>query len=137
MKKAKDIIFWILLALLAMSCINLGLADAAVVTRMEWDAVTTNSDGSPCTDLDGYKVYCTLVMPDFGVGQDVGNVLTVNFSTVTAMSVAGLYTCVVTAYDVWGSESAHSNSVKVLKQGSTFYGPDALSPSFPVGVIVK
>ena len=44
----------ILLILIAFSSIS----NAATVTyNLEWDAVTLNADGSPCTDLAGYFVH--------------------------------------------------------------------------------
>jgi hypothetical protein len=81
-----------------------------------WDAVTTNSDGTPCTDLAGYKIYYGTVSrgaatspAQFAYQQSVsvGNVLGY---TVTGLA-DGTWYFSVTAFDTLGNESNFSNEV--------------------------
>jgi hypothetical protein len=131
----KQIIYKILLIAFFLVAVMLSGSHAGVVTKIEWDAVTANSDGTPCDDLAGYKIYCSNMQPPtYGLGQDLGNVITVLLSAITAFSADGVYTCVATALDVWGNESAYSNSVKTLKKGTSFFGSDSLKPGAPQNV---
>ena len=81
-------------------------------TTLTWDAPTTNIDGSPLTDLAGYKVYHSQtsgVYTDTD-SQDVGNVTSINIQN-TIGNLKGNYCFVVTAYDVALNESDYSNEV--------------------------
>lgn len=75
-----------------------------------WTAPATNVDGSPITDLGGYKVYYGTSTGVYTVVKDVGNVNTVNIQT-TLGFLKGTYYFVVTAYDTAGNESDYSNEV--------------------------
>jgi fibronectin type 3 domain-containing protein len=82
---------------------------AASVT-LTWDPVTTNSDGSACTDLDHYELYknnsaFVSVAPDHDTDGD-GN----PDITVTASDGDKFY---VTAIDHSGNESGPSNVVTI------------------------
>lgn len=76
-------------------------------TGLSWTAPTLNDDGTPLTDLAGFKVYC-------GSGQ-----WAVNDPTVTRWCIdpilTGEFSCVVTAYDATGNESRDSNVVAVTR----------------------
>ena len=76
---------------------------------LQWDAPTTNADGTPLTDLAGYRVYCSSIQGDYsGVTPiDVGNTTSITFNNLAD----GTDYCVVTAYDVSGNESGYSNEV--------------------------
>lgn len=79
---------------------------------LKWDAVTTNVDGSPVTDLDGYKVYWTQtkgVYTDVN-SKEVGKVTSIIVQD-TIGNIKGLYCFVVTAYDFSKNESDFSNEV--------------------------
>lgn len=81
-------------------------------TTLTWDAPTTNVDGSPLTDLGGYKVYASKtsgVYTDTD-SKDVGNVTSINIPT-TFGQLKGTYCFVATAYDVAGNESDFSNEL--------------------------
>lgn len=84
---------------------------------LSWAAPTTNTDGTPLTDLAGFKVYYGTVSPvDKTNGQsiDVGNV---TGSALSGLS-AGTYFFRVTAYDIFGNESSYSEEVsKVISSG--------------------
>ena len=81
---------------------------------LAWDAVTTNEDGSPLTDLAGYKVYVGTATGVYGNSIDVG-MATQSGNTVT-YSLSGLtpgqtYYIAITAYDIDNNESPYSNEV--------------------------
>lgn len=79
-------------------------------TTLTWTAPTTNVDGTPITDLGGYKLYWSSVsgVYDGTKVKDVGNVLTAN--TLTSVGVLkGNWCFVITAYDTTGNESDFSN----------------------------
>lgn len=86
-------------------------------TTLSWSAVTTNVDGSLCTDLAGYKVYWSTTSGTYNNVKDVGNVTTINIPTVIGQ-LKGTYYFVVTAYDTIGNESLFSNEAS----GSFFVG---------------
>lgn len=76
---------------------------------INWNAVTTNQDGTPLTDLAGYRVYHGTTnggpYPDV---QDVGGVLTYQWNGL----LPGLtHYFVIRAYDTSNNESANSNQV--------------------------
>ena len=85
-------------------------------TTLTWDAVTTNEDGSPATDLAGYKVYSNqtggTTYTD-AQAKDVGNVTCINFEQTFGIQ-NGLYYYVVTAYNTAKIESQFSNEVSNL-----------------------
>ena len=95
-------IICLIIALLAFSRITW----AADIT-LSWDAPTSNADGTPLTDLAGYKIYVSKVPGVYADPIDVGNVLT---KTLTNFC-EGTYYFVATAYDTSGNESAYSNEV--------------------------
>lgn len=81
---------------------------ASVVT-LAWDAPTTNADGTPLTDLAGYKIYYGTSLHTYSTAIDVGNV--------TEHIISNLENGVecyfaVTAYDTSGNESNFSNEVR-------------------------
>ena len=99
--------------------ISLGILMALVVglwalptqnkTTLSWDAVTINEDGSPATDLAGYKAYWGAVSGNYTGVKDVLNVTTVQI--VTLGSFKGNICFAVTAYDTTGNESNFSNEI--------------------------
>lgn len=88
------------------------LPSFAFAVSLAWDPVTTNTDGSPCTDLAGYNAYSTTS----------GKVKLNTTPLPPSICVAGVcsYTLtpipaegnsfVVTAVDVNGNESGDSNT---------------------------
>ena len=89
----------------------LSLSTAAMADNLtfKWDAVTLNADGTPCTDLGGYKLYRGTAKGTYGGPIDVGNVTTY----VHSEPKDGKYYYVVSAYDTSGNESGYSNEVGV------------------------
>lgn len=81
-------------------------------TTLTWEAPTTNVDGSPITDLSGYKLYFSQVSGVYtdADSRDVGNVTSINIQN-TIGNLKGQWCFVCTAYDVAGNESDWSNEV--------------------------
>lgn len=70
-----------------------------------WDAPTTNMDGTPITDLAGFKVYFGSTPGVYEIPVDAGVETTY---TVIGFN-PGTYYFAVTAYDTAGNESGYSN----------------------------
>ena len=105
-------------------------AQAARV-QLSWDAPTTNEDGTPLTDLAGYKVYYGQASRQYDVSVDVG------LSTTAALSslVDGrAYYFAVTAYDTSGNESNFSTEI-VYATASAYTSPAAPVLGLPVGAL--
>src|SRR3972149_11528611 len=83
---------------------------------LSWDPPATNADGSPLTDLSGYRIYYGTSPGVYGTAIDVGNVIT---STVPNLADGSLYYFVVTAYDLSENESQFSNEVNKIILGIT------------------
>ena len=81
---------------------------------LNWTPPTTNTDGTPLTDLAGYKLYYGTSSGNYGSPIDVNNVTTYTISNLTV----GSYYFVVTAYDLSGNESDYSNEVVKSEQGT-------------------
>jgi len=76
-------------------------------TTLTWIPPTTNTDGSPLTDLSGYKLYYGTTSGSYSTTIDVGNVTTY---TLTNLAY-GTYYFSVMAYDTAGNHSVNSNEV--------------------------
>jgi hypothetical protein len=80
----------------------------AATARISWQPPTTNEDGSPLTDLAGYRVYIGTVSGVYGQPFDVGLATSMSQSDYVAGQT---YFWVVTAYDTSGNESVYSVEV--------------------------
>jgi len=110
--------------------IRVGSAGASVTVA--WDQTTTNSDGSVCTDLAGYRLYYDTDgagAPYNGTGLTEGDSpITVPVSSLSdpanpEFTLSGLapgvtYHLAVTAYDVSNNESGYSTEVTFSETGS-------------------
>ena len=85
---------------------------------LTWNAPTTNSDGTPLTDLAGYKVYYGTASGNYAQTVDVGNVTT---SVVSNLTDGATYYFAVTSYDASGGESGYSNEVSKATQPGLQY----------------
>jgi hypothetical protein len=74
---------------------------------LAWSAPTTNTDGTPLTDLAGYKVYYGTSSGNYTSSLDIGNVATYTVNNLSP----GTYFFSVTAYDTSRIESSFSNEV--------------------------
>jgi hypothetical protein len=96
-------LFWVMVLLHANSLATAGSA------TLSWTAPTTNLDGTPLTDLAGYKVYLGTVSGVYGVPIDVGFIASSSPSYTVSNLGTGTYYFAVTAYDSTGLESSLSN----------------------------
>jgi hypothetical protein len=101
MKKILILVTIISLLLLSVSFGYTGQA------TLSWNAPTTNEDGTPLTDLAGYKVYYGTATGNYTKNIDVGNV---NTFSITGLQT-GTYYFVATAYNTAKLESSYSNEV--------------------------
>lgn len=74
---------------------------------LTWDPPTTNSDGTPLTDLAGFKVYHGAATRHYTRSVNAGNVRSLTLSDLSP----GTHYFSVTAYDISGNESTFSNEV--------------------------
>ncbi|MGD0887035.1 MAG: fibronectin type III domain-containing protein [Thermodesulfovibrionales bacterium] len=80
-----------------------------------WNPPTTNTDGTPLTDLAGYIVYYGTASRNYPQNVPVGIVTTYTVSNLTD----GLtYYFAVAAYDTAGNQSAYSNEVSKTLQAA-------------------
>ena len=77
-------------------------------TTLSWNAPTTNMDGTPLTDLAGYKVYYGQTSGSYSTIIDVGNQTD---HTLTGLTVEQPYYFAIKAYDSSGSESPFSSEI--------------------------
>jgi PKD repeat protein len=75
---------------------------------LSWDAPITYEDGTPLTDLAGYKIYYGT---SSGLYSDFINVSNVTTYDITNLINGSTYYFAVTAYDISGSESTYSEEV--------------------------
>lgn len=74
---------------------------------LSWDVPTTNTDGTPLTNLAGYKIYYGTSSGNYTKIIDVGNVTTYVINNLAP----GTYYFTTSAYDTSGIESGYSNEV--------------------------
>ena len=88
-----------------------------------WTAPTTNEDGSPLTDLAGYRLYrCTATPCTRGAGTLLATVTAPATSFALSHGWQGFLT--VTAFDTSGNESVENGTAPF----------DGLAPAAPSGV---
>lgn len=100
-----------------MCILGTSISFAANVT-LSWTPPTTNSDGTPLTDLAGYKVYSGVSSGNYTQNVDVGNVTSY---TATSLSVGTTYYFAVTAYDTSGNQSIFSNEMNTTIAKVSYY----------------
>jgi hypothetical protein len=84
-----------------------GSTNSSTSVTLTWDAPTTNVDGTPLTDLAGYKIYYGKLSGKYTNVIDVGNVITYKVEDLQS----GTYYFAVTAYDTSANEGDYSNEV--------------------------
>jgi hypothetical protein len=75
---------------------------------LAWNATTTNTNGTPATDLAGYHLYYWQGSTGTPQSLNVGNTTTY---TVTGLVESATYSFAVAAYNTSGTESSYSNTV--------------------------
>ncbi len=100
----------VLLLVAALIVISPGMTSSAYSgdAYLTWDPPTTNADGTPLTDLSGYKVYYGTASGNYGTVINVGNVTSY---TVASLTSNVTYYFATTAYDTSSNESGFSNEV--------------------------
>lgn len=83
-----------------------GFTAQAADASLSWTAPTTHTDGTPLTDLAGYKVHIGSASRQYDQKLDVGKAT--NY-TVSNLTDGGTYYFAVTAYNTSGVESTYSN----------------------------
>lgn len=110
----------ILVAILLSFC---GEAQAAEI-HLGWTAPTTNEDGTPCTDLAGFKLYQGDASRTYGTPLDIPNKATTDVWVDVGPIEAKEIFFAVTAYDAYLNESEYSNEVSHFFPGV----PPAINP---------
>jgi hypothetical protein len=82
---------------------------SATSVQLAWEAPTTNRDGTPLTDLAGYKLYYGHTPETYTSSINVGRRTTY---TLTGLEAGKTYHFAVIAYDTSGNESAFSTEVQ-------------------------
>ena len=107
---------------------------AAVDMRFSWDAVTTNADDTPCTDLHGYAIYRSRV----NTPEALDNLLVLGDAFIlvppdqTTVAIHcpedGIWYWIIRAYDhagniggYGGSDNVITTDVDVVFPGQTFH----------------
>lgn len=123
----------IVLALAAVTAVGSG-AEAASLS-LSWNAPSTNADGTPLTDLAGYRVYIGTTLPvcpsaSFhsvsspttrpASGQTVSTII-------TALGAGTTYVVRITAIDTGGNESACSGAATGVARAGLAVTPSATS----------
>lgn len=93
---------------------------------LSWDPPTTNADGSPLTDLSGYRIYYGTSSGVYVMTLDVGSVIN---STINNLTDGEIYYFAVTAYDLSGNESDFSNEISKSILGIPPGNIDAATPA--------
>jgi hypothetical protein len=115
---------------------------AAGSATIAWVPPTTNGDGSPLTDLAGYRIFYGTAQGSLNTRQDVAGAATAS-ANVSNLTSGSTYYFVVRALNAAGIESADSNVASKAIVGGTPPTASASStvtvdkvPSPPTGVTV-
>ncbi|NOZ69431.1 MAG: hypothetical protein GXP46_09380, partial [Deferribacteres bacterium] len=91
---------------------------------LTWTPPTTNADGTPLTDLAGFKVYYGTASGNYSQVIDVNDPNQTQYQ-VTGLTNGQTYYFAVTAYDTSGNESDYSNEyAKTIESSSAAPVPD-------------
>jgi hypothetical protein len=82
------------------------ISGATGTTELAWNAPATYADGTPLTNLAGYKIYYGTTSGNYTSVLFIGNV-----TNYTLTLPVGTYYFTVSSYDSLGSESGFSNEV--------------------------
>ncbi len=115
MKKRNILCLYILFIIIVSLNASVAFSGFAILS---WDAPTTNADGTPLTDLAGYRIHYGTSSGNYSQNINVGNVSTY---TLDNLPEGFSYYFATTAYDATGNESAPSNEVSKTIQASQQY----------------
>lgn len=120
---------WLKYGLLALAFHILTAAAAtAAGTVISWTATTVNTDGTPLTDLAGYKIYYGTAPGNYTQVINAGNV---NTFQVTNLTGGTTYFFAISAYDITGNEGPLSNEASRAIPDTT---PPVISGVYTSGV---
>jgi hypothetical protein len=83
--------------------------------RLAWDAVTTNTDDTPCDDLDHYTIKASFIAPGDYSSPIITVVSVPTTEGVVLLDRARTHWAIVTASDIAGNESGPSNEVVIAQ----------------------
>jgi hypothetical protein len=112
---------------------------------LQWDAPTTNADGTPCTDLAGYVIALSDATMDLAtsgpplceVRQSQPQVTTQSLAPLVSGRAAGVYRLWVRAFDAAGNESVWSDPFLVEIDPTAPAKPGGLRVTVTVTVEVR
>ncbi|MDE2015976.1 MAG: hypothetical protein KGI72_05635 [Patescibacteria group bacterium] len=79
--------------------------------KILWIAPTTNMDGSPLTDLAGFKLYCGAASRVYSIKTNIPGASSTTLPVTKAGLKDGVWYCALTAYNTSGGESGYSNEL--------------------------
>ena len=106
------------LLIVLMLILPIAVENAFSAINLNWTVPTTNIDGTPLTDLAGYKVYYGTSSGYYTNSINLGKVTTYTFNSLAS----GTYYFVATAFNAAGLESVTSNEVSKTQTGSVIIG---------------
>ena len=117
--KIKTILFICLMTILfAVSSINAEPLKASGEMTLYWEAVTVNSDKTPCTDLAGYAIYRSTESENWddltGERKAYISVSANELECIIINSEEGLYYWIVRAFDTTGNYAGASNEIATI-----------------------
>ena len=86
------------------STVSTSTTVSAGSVSLSWDIPSTNSNGSPLSDLAGFKVYYGTSSGNYSNSVDIGNIAAASVNSLPS----GTWCFAVTAYDTSGNESDYS-----------------------------
>lgn len=98
---------WVV-ALLLSACSG-GPVETFGSATLTWTAPTRNTDGSPLSDLAGYRIYCGNDPSNLRLTADLSGASSTRYVVIGL--AAGAHCCVVRAYNAAGQLSGASNLV--------------------------
>lgn len=92
------------------ACLFIATATASYSAdvNLSWEAPTSNTDGSPASDIKGYRVHVGTAPGVYTRSEETGNRTT---ATIGSLSESQTYYFAVTAFDSAGTESDPSNEI--------------------------
>lgn len=114
--KGGNMIKWILsIVILIVGAVMVIALPYKPKTTITWTAPVTNTDGTPLTNLKGYKIYYSTASGNYTDAQskDVGNTTSINIEQTVGI-LDGTYYFAATAYNTAGVESTFSNEVSAV-----------------------
>ena len=95
---------------MATACLIIAAATAShsADVRLSWEAPTANTDGSPATDIKGYRVHVGTTPGSYTRSDEAGNQTT---ATIGSLNDGKTYYFAVTAFDSAGTDSNLSNEI--------------------------